>query len=501
VNLAPAVTVTSTVNGTRTRAAASGARSWLVALTALVLSANMIASRHLLADSYYDLYAGRYLAQHGIPQVNVVTVAAHGSPWIDQQWLAQLLYYWAWRAGGYPALAAFSVVLVTSGFAVLALMLLHRGVPPSRMFGWTLAAFLVCLGNTGIRAQSFAYPCFALTLWLLLEDDRSPRLRAQTWLLAPLLVFWANTHGSVLLGSALVVLYAGYRAAKALARHDPRALLAYLGLAVTAAAAVLCTPYGTGVARYYRSVIANPVLSRNVTEWGPPTVANPMSWAFFTLAAATVIAVAIAWRRGTRPDPLLGAMALVLLVAALTAIRNQAWFGFAASLLAADTLARASSGRQVVFGDAFRRTIAGVLCGLAVASLAVLTLTPGRNFETLIPRQAIDAAAAAAATDPGARILGDEWSSSAMLWLHPAMSGRVGFDARLEQYSGPELSGYFSFLYAAGPGWQRIMRGYGLVVVSRHEHPQLAADLARLPGWRTVYRDRDGIVLEKRAGP
>jgi hypothetical protein len=207
------------------------------------------------------------------------------------------------------------------------------------------------------------------------------------------------------------------------------------------------------------------------------------------------------WRRGTRPDPLLGAMALVLLVAALTAIRNQAWFGFAASLLAADTLARASSGRQVVFGDAFRRTIAGVLCGLAVASLAVLTLTPGRNFETLIPRQAIDAAAAAAATDPGARILGDEWSSSAMLWLHPAMSGRVGFDARLEQYSGPELSGYFSFLYAAGPGWQRIMRGYGLVVVSRHEHPQLAADLARLPGWRTVYRDRDGIVLEKRAGP
>ena len=88
-----------------------------------------------------------------------------------------------------------------------------------------------------------------------------------------------------------------------------------------------------------------------------------------------------------------------------------------------------------------------------------------------------------------------------MLWLHPAMSGRVGFDARLEQYSGTELSGYFTFLYTAGPGWQRVMRGYGIVVVSRREHPQLAADLERLPGWRTVYRDRDGIVLEQRAGP
>jgi hypothetical protein len=477
----------------------TGTWPWLLAALSLVFAKTVMYSRSLTVDGYYDLYAGRYVAQHGIPRVNVVTVAAHGSPWIDQQWLAQILYYWAWRAGGYPALAAFSVVLVTSAFAVLALMLLRRGVAPPRVFAWTAAAFAAGLGDTFIRAQSFAYPCFALTLWLLLEDDRSPRPRAQTWLLAPLLVFWANTHGSVLLGAALVVLYAGYRVAKALARRDARALWAYLGLGVAAAAAVLCTPYGTGVARYYHSVIGNPVLPRYVLEWATPNPLYPGSWAFFALVITAATVTVIMWRRGTRPDPLLAAITLVLLAAALTAIRNQAWFGFAASLLAADTLAR-GGGQAAVFGNAFRRLIAGALCGLAVASLTVLALAPSRDFETLIPRQAIDVAAAVAAKNPGVRILGDEWSSSAMLWLHPAMSGRVGFDARLEQYSGTELSGYLTFLHAAGPGWQRVMRGYGIVVVSRLERPQLAASLQRLPGWRIVYRDRDGIVLERRAG-
>src|SRR5690242_11972588 len=69
---------------------------WLVAAVALSLMVSLEYSRYLFADSYYDLYAGRYIVQHGIPHRNVVTVVAHGAPWIDQQWLAHALYYGAW---------------------------------------------------------------------------------------------------------------------------------------------------------------------------------------------------------------------------------------------------------------------------------------------------------------------------------------------------------------------------------------------------------------------
>jgi hypothetical protein len=480
-----------------------GTRSWFVAVVSLMLAVNSMTSRHLWGDSYYDLYAGRYIAQHGIPRQNVVTSVDHGAPWVDQQWLAHVLYYGAWRAGGYPALAALSAALITSGFAVLALLMLRRGVPPARMFAWTLAAFVVCLGNTWITAQSFAYLLFALTLWLLVEDGRAPRLRARTWLVVPVLVIWANTHGSVLLGAGLAALYAGYRAVRALTAQDRRPVSAYLALGACAATAVLCVPYGTGVFRYYRSLIGNPALSHNVAQWLPPSPLNPLSWAFYTLVLGTAAAVWFAWHRGARPDPLILGLAVVLLAFALIAVRNQAWFGFGGSLLAADTLAR-SNGQVPVLGRAFRLGTAWALAVLALISLSALAVTPTSTFESLIPRRAIDLAAALGARNPGVRILGDDWSGTAMLWLHPAMFGRVGFDARFEQYSTAELNAFFAFLDAPGARWQQILRGYGVVVVSGREHPGLARALTGLPSWRIVYQDEDGLILLRQqasAGP
>ena len=501
VSLATVPAGVSHAGGSRRGAPAgrhAGAWPWLLGAVSLALAVNVMSSRYLFADSFYDLYSGRYIVQHGIPHRNVVTLASHGAPWIDQQWLAQAVYYGAWTVGGYRALAALSAVLVTSGFALLALLMLRRGVPPTRVFAWTLAAVVVCLGNIVIRAQSFAYPLIALTLWLILEDDRAPRLRARTWLVVPLLVLWANTHGSALLGAGLVVAYAGYRIAKALARRSRGPIPPYAALGVVAAGTVVCTPYGTGVIRYYASMIGNPALTHNVLEWAPPNPMYAVSWGFFALVLVTLTAVAVAWRRGVRPDPLLCGLAIILLALALTAIRNQAWFGFGGSLLAADTLAR-SGGQVAVLGRAFRRVVAGALAALAVLSLGALAVTPARQFESLIPRRAIDVAAAMAEKNPAIHVLGDDWSGSPMLWLHPAMFGRVAFDARFEQYSRSDISAYADFVWVQGPRWQRVMHGYDLVVVSRRERPRLAAALRRLPGWRVVYNDRDGLVLERQA--
>jgi hypothetical protein len=469
---------------------------WLVALVALSLVVNVLYSRYLFADSFYDLYSGRYILQHGIPHWNVVTVQSHGAPWIDQQWLAHVLYYGAWAVGGYPALAVMSAVLVTSGFAVMALLMQSRGIPPTRMFVWLAAAFIGYLGNILIRAQSFAYPLFALTLWLIVADSRAPRLRARTWLVVLVLVIWANTHGSVLVGAAMVALYGGYRAAAAL-RGDRRPFLGYLALSAAAAASVVCTPYGAGVIGYYEQVDSvTPALTRYVVEWERPSPLYLVSMGFYALVVATVIAVVVAWRRGRRPDPLLAVIALAMLALALTAIRNQTWFGFTGSLLAADTLARSSVGRVPALSRAFSRATAAVLAAAALVSVGLVAAAPDSTFEVLVPVRAIDAAAALAASHPAAHVLGDEWSS-AMLWRYPAMFGRVAFDARLEQYSVDQLDAYAEFLFARTRGWQRILSGYDIVVVSRHNHQWLASALQRMPGWRVVFSGRDGLVLER----
>lgn len=484
---------------------ADGARAWFIAAVSLVLAGTVTDSRKLAPDSLFDLNLGRYIAAHGLPRRNVWTVAAHGAPWTDQQWLAHLIFYAAWRVAGYPGLAALSAALITGGFAMLALLMLRRGIPPARMFAWTMVAFLVCLGNTTVRAQSFGYLYFGITISLLVTDRPVARMRARTWLVIPVLLLWANSHGSVLLGAGLAALYGGYRSVLALARRDKGGAAGGALLAVASIAAALCTPYGLAIARYYQSLLGRGVLSRYITEWAPPRLESPLSWGFFALVVLCALAFAVAWLRGARPDPILMAGTLILLCLALTAERNQAWFGFGGSLFAADTLARARPAAGSL-SRGFRSAVATVLAAAALTSLVALASTPVSTFEAGFPIRALDAAASIAAGNPSLRMIGDDWSDTPMLWLHPAMTGRVGFDIREEQYTSAQLSDYFDFLLRIGPHWQRVTAGYGIIVISRRQYPWLAAAVHSLPGWRLVFSDRGGSVLVRadvrtRTGP
>jgi hypothetical protein len=473
----------------------AGPTTWVLAAVSLILAATTMGSRYLFSDTFYDLYAGRWIVQHGLPHSNLLTVTAHGAPWVDQQWLAQVSYYGAWSAGGYRLLAGVSAALVASGFALLALLMLRRGVPPARAFAWTLLAFAV-LGTAGIRAQSFAYPCIALTLWLITADSQSARPRARVWLVIPVLIFWANTHGSVLLGAAMVGFYSIYRAVIAIMRGHRTWSLRYLLLAAMSAASVVCTPYGVGVLGYYAQFPGDPPLGRYLPEWAPPSPLSRFSWAFFAALLVIIVAVVLAWRRGARPDPVLGGAAVLLLALAFVAVRNQAWFGFGGTLAAAEVTARASGGKVPALSAIFSRTVAGTLGSLAVASLIALAVTPDSQFFSQVPRRAVSVAADLAAEHPRLRLLGDDYTSGALLWLRPAVLGRVGFDARFELY-GAQIEAFSDFLFIRGPAWAEVTRRYGLIVVS-NQHAGLVKRLSTLRGWRVAYQDARGIVLLRR---
>ena len=472
-----------------------GGLAWLVAVASLAFFATAQYCRQLYVDTYFDLYAGRFVAQHGVPQRNVVTVIAHGRPWVDQQWLGQLTYYRAWQVGGYAGVVMLSVALVAIGFAILGALMLRRGVSPLAMCGWTLAALAVSYGYATPRTQSFGYLFLPVVLWLVLADDGRSWPRACTWLSIPLLVVWANVHGSVLLGAGIVGLHAAPRAWGALRRRDQRGLALYLLLGTCAVGSLICTPYGIGVVRYYGSLIGNPVLLRFGGEWAPTNPADAASWAFFAVVVATMVAMTRAWRRGVRPESGLAVFGAVTLGAALLAFRNTPWFGVVGCLLAADALAGLAPAPALA--PFFRRALAATLAAIAVVSAVGLARTPVSQYEARLPRQGIDVAANVAAHASGLSVLSDQWCSVGLLWLHPALLGRVAFDVREEQYSQAELASLLDFMLARGSEWRRGLRGYDLVVVSRRWHPRLATAMMQTPGWRVVYAADSGVVLER----
>ena len=59
----------------------------------------------LVQDTWLTLVSGREISLHGLPEVDGLTVWARGSTWIDQQWLAQLLFFWTHEVGGIKLVA------------------------------------------------------------------------------------------------------------------------------------------------------------------------------------------------------------------------------------------------------------------------------------------------------------------------------------------------------------------------------------------------------------
>jgi hypothetical protein len=466
---------------------------WPAVVGALCFAVTAYLSRYLFWDSYLDLTGGRYIADHGVPRHEALTTAAQQN-WIDQQWLAHWTYYEAWTLGGYPLVAALSSLLVASGFGLLCALVIARGVPGQRAFMWTLIAFIACFGNTVIRAQSFAYPLFVLLLWAILADSRRPR--ARFLLVVPLLALWSNVHGTVLLGIVLVV---GYASVKMLLATRGRRLdrAGIYGLAVLAACLTLfANPYGLSILEYYRGLIGNPVVAQYIIEWAPPSFGNLLSLGFFALLFTVIAITAYAVGRGFRLNwPLVAIVAALALLAA-QGVRYQAWFALAGSVLAAETLAAvrpsppALALRVQRFGG-----VALLLAGLGAVGL--LSRTSNSTFETLVPSRAMAAAASYVEAHPRARILADDQSSSALLWLYPQTLGRVAFDARLEQYPHERLRRWFTYLETTSPGWPGLAAEYEVVVASRPAHPELVAGLEKLDGWRTLAADKDGVALAR----
>src|SRR6266542_1803523 len=176
----------------------------VLALDALILTA--LLPFVVGSDSWLALVGGREVAHDWLPHHDTLTIWPHGATWIDQQWLGQLIFYGIHAAGGFRLLLLVHVAVLLGSYA-LALGYAFRSGATSRS-GAVVGAFglLAAFPSSAARTQAYALPLFVLLFRLLASEWRSPSRRVL--LALPLLVLWANIHGSVVLGVGLVVAWA-----------------------------------------------------------------------------------------------------------------------------------------------------------------------------------------------------------------------------------------------------------------------------------------------------
>ncbi len=467
--------------------------AWGLAAAALVFTA--VASswaRILYSDTWISLTSGRFIAAHGLPHVDTLSAAGHGRPWVDQQWLAHLVFYELWRAGGNAAVGAASALAFAATFGILAALLVRRGAAPLATAAALGTALVQCLLFAETRAQSFAYPLFAALLWILLGERSRPAGR-RTLLVLPVLVLWANVHGSVLLGIAVCVACLAVRGMGSARARAWRLAAADAAVSLLAVAALFATPYGTAMPAYYGRVLGDPAL-RTIAEWQPASFA-PLQLPFVLLLLGTLGVVCFARGRNARIPA--DALVVGVLLAALAthAVRYQTWFALGVAPLLAVALTHVRPGRGMPRPPrAILAAGGGLLLAGIVLSAAILARTPEATFARFVSQPAVGAAATYATAHPRVRILADDVTGSELLWRYPALAGRVGFDARTEVYRPEDFLQFARFLTVSGRSWTAAARGYGVVAVTCSLHPNLCAALRGLRGWRVLADADNGLV-------
>ena len=290
------------------------------------------------ADIYWHITTGQWIMDHGsLPTVDTYSHTMFGRPWIAKEWLSQLLFAIAYRIGGWAGVATVASIAIAAAFGLMAFFLLDRFAPVIVVL-LVLSAYSLTLTQMMARPHALAMPILVSWAWGLIRA--SEQGKAPSFLMLPLMVLWANIHGSFLIGLALIGPLA-FEAAIASAK-PVRLLTHWAVFTVLALLATFLTPYGPGTLIAALSVLNLGEARTIVAEWQPQdfSTLNPFHMVLLS-------AIGFALLLGIKLPLLRIALILVLLHLALSQRRHADVLGLCVPLLLAGPLGRERERAQV----------------------------------------------------------------------------------------------------------------------------------------------------------
>lgn len=464
-------------------------RLWVFLATALPVFASLLATMSTVDLAYHLRAGGEILSARAIPTVDTWTFTAAGLPWVDQQWGAQVVLAVTERLGGWTGLAILRAALTGVIFACIAAIGLRRGLDARTAALLSLIVFVVAAPAMALRPQLLGMTCFAVVLSLVADRRAHPR---RLWLVPVIVAVWANLHGSFFLGPVVLGL------AWLEDLHDRIASPhKTLPLAVVSAAAASLTPFGPWVWVYAVALSVNPEVTSRIMEWQPTSLRDVPGILFFASVIGVVVLIA---RRGRATSwPTLAWLAVFFAIG-VYAQRGLAWWPLGAVAAVAGTLIPGSASRAPVDSPLMRRLNLVVAGGLILVAVALLPawrpIDPGTHTPVGVLADAPSGITAALRTSsaPGDRVFNPQiWGS----WFAYALPDRrIAIDSRIEFFPAQTWDDYERVI-AGVEGWEARLRAWDVdvVVVQAADAPGFGARLIGA-GWRNVYGDADGLILE-----
>ncbi|MEJ2601266.1 MAG: hypothetical protein P8Z00_23250 [Anaerolineales bacterium] len=417
-----------------------------------------------------------------------------GQMWINHEWLAEVLFALAWRAGGNLGLIILKdlveILILWLAFAYLR----HRGIVPLWAAIYVMLFLPIMLPSMAtVRPQMFSNLNFAFVLLIIamVEHGRYSWL----WAAPPTICFWVNTHGGVLAGIAILLIWAVMHLL-----FQPstwKRVVAPIGFA---SLALLVNPYGVGLMRF---LLQTAVGTRpEITEWAPLQIRSIVGVLYLiglTLSIAGIV-------YGGRPKrwPLLAVFAVLALLP-LLAVRHLPLFALGAVMLTGEHI----DGLRSRYMPTSKKNkplpewlgifqLGGVLLiwTMVFPHLAKLPVKSA-DADFTFPTPAVHLIKQSGVS--GNLMINFNWGEYAIWQLSPRI--KVGMDGRRETvYPEKVYSEYMNFHYGI-KHWDAILENYptDMVLVENGSSPSNLLKLA--PNWELVFSDDLSTLFVRRDSP
>jgi hypothetical protein len=282
---------------------------------ALIVAAALTPMQH---DTWWQLRAGGDMwSSWRVVLTDTYSHTAFGAFWPNHEWLAEVIYYACYRAGGLALVTLLATALVAGAWWISWRLM----VGPARVrVVLTALAFVPSSLHWEPRPHAFSFLFLMIAVYCLVHER-------YMWL--PLVfAVWANCHGGVLTG--LVVVSAGLLAPLILSRDGwLRRAMALCGCAIGATV----TPLGLAMWTELPKSLAR-IRQYPLNEWQPPTFGDPRLAPFWIIAVVLCVLIVNRLKRyldRDHPAPQLSTLtlcvcAMALLPLAATAVRNVGLF-------------------------------------------------------------------------------------------------------------------------------------------------------------------------------
>lgn len=447
-------------------------------------------------DTWWHVSTGEHiLATGSFPKVDPYSFTAPGTPWLAYEWLGEVAMA---QAEHFGSLAGLAILLMLNSVTLVLLTYIYAWLRTRNVLAAAAAVALLLpfeqLSFT-LRPQMFGYVFLAITLIILeLYKQRESRL---ILILPGIFALWINTHGSFIVGLAIVFWYwfsglFDFSAGAIIARRWTRSgRVRLLTVMLLSSAALFLTPYGGRFAAYPLELFSmQPLNTLFIPEWQPLDLQTALGRAFLLLLLCWLLAQVVI------PVKYELEVLLPLLFATYSTCIHRRFLPIFLVILT-PLIATYFARVLPTYEESKERYAMNILFITALLFFMISLIPTTAHLEQGMKEQFPVGAVAYLRDHPAVgRMFNDDHWGGFLIWSLGS-SHKVFIDGRLDIYEYSGVLEDYIRIVANPKDAKEVFRKYEIeaCLVSRDREADLVSTISRDPAWKTVYSDAQSAIF------